>query len=123
MWTRYLPHMVRIRELVRSGALGEVRTVLADHDKNLPKDACPFRESTGVRPRVVEPDERAGRFCRKPFSAVGNDDAFALTVTGQLFDVGPVGQADPEIEPSPGNKLNVGLRCVLAQARDQQVAA
>lgn len=38
MWTRYLPHMVRIRELVRSGALGEVRTVIADHNQNLPKD-------------------------------------------------------------------------------------
>jgi predicted dehydrogenase len=38
MWTRYLPHMVRIRELTRSGALGEVRTVLADHTQNLPRD-------------------------------------------------------------------------------------
>ncbi|MEQ4517783.1 Gfo/Idh/MocA family oxidoreductase [Pseudarthrobacter sp. B907] len=38
MWTRYLPHMVRIRELVGSGALGEVRTLLADHNQNLPKD-------------------------------------------------------------------------------------
>ncbi|MCU1512909.1 MAG: oxidoreductase [Arthrobacter sp.] len=38
MWTRYLPHMVRIRELVRSGALGDVRTVIADHNQNLPKD-------------------------------------------------------------------------------------
>jgi predicted dehydrogenase len=38
MWTRYLPHMVRIRELVRSGALGEVRTLIADHNQNLPKD-------------------------------------------------------------------------------------
>ncbi|MHA7288861.1 Gfo/Idh/MocA family protein [Arthrobacter sp. MDT3-24] len=38
MWTRYLPHMVRIRELIRSGALGEVRTVIADHNQNLPKD-------------------------------------------------------------------------------------
>lgn len=38
MWTRYLPHMVRIRELVRTGALGEVRTMIADHNQNLPKD-------------------------------------------------------------------------------------
>ena len=38
MWTRYLPHMVRIRELIRSGALGDVRTVIADHNQNLPKD-------------------------------------------------------------------------------------
>ncbi|WP_232085182.1 Gfo/Idh/MocA family protein [Arthrobacter sp. SO5] len=38
MWTRYLPHMVRIRELIRSGVLGEIRTVIADHNQNLPKD-------------------------------------------------------------------------------------
>lgn len=38
MWTRYLPHMVRIRELIRSGALGDVRTVIADHNQNLPKE-------------------------------------------------------------------------------------
>jgi len=38
MWTRYLPHMARVRELVRSGALGEVRAVFADHTQNLPRD-------------------------------------------------------------------------------------
>ncbi|MET3812115.1 Gfo/Idh/MocA family oxidoreductase [Arthrobacter sp. UYEF3] len=38
MWTRYLPHMVRIRELIGADALGEVRTVIADHNQNLPKD-------------------------------------------------------------------------------------
>jgi predicted dehydrogenase len=31
MWTRYLPHMVQIRELLAAGALGEVRAVYADH--------------------------------------------------------------------------------------------
>jgi predicted dehydrogenase len=38
MWTRYLPHMVRIRDLLRQGALGEVRTLISDHSQNLPKD-------------------------------------------------------------------------------------
>jgi len=31
MWTRFVPHIVRIRELLADGALGEVKTVIADH--------------------------------------------------------------------------------------------
>ena len=38
MWTRYLPHMVRIRELIDSGALGEIRAVLADHTQRISSD-------------------------------------------------------------------------------------
>jgi predicted dehydrogenase len=38
MWTRWLPHMVRIRELIASGALGEVRTLIADHTQKLSSD-------------------------------------------------------------------------------------
>jgi predicted dehydrogenase len=38
MWTRFLPHMLRIREIVASGVLGEVRSVLADHTRDLPDD-------------------------------------------------------------------------------------
>ncbi len=38
MWTRYLPHMVRIREIIASGALGEVRAVTADHTQLLSSD-------------------------------------------------------------------------------------
>lgn len=38
MWSRYLPHMARIREIVASGALGEVRAVMADHTQLLPSD-------------------------------------------------------------------------------------
>ena len=38
MWTRYLPHMVRIREIVAAGTLGEVRIVSADHTQRLPSD-------------------------------------------------------------------------------------
>lgn len=38
MWTRYLPHMVRLREIIASGTLGEIRAVTADHTQLLPDD-------------------------------------------------------------------------------------
>ncbi len=38
MWTRWLPHMLRIREIIAAGTLGEVRTVIADHDQWIPAD-------------------------------------------------------------------------------------
>ena len=31
MWARYLPHVVRIREIINSGVLGEIISVRADH--------------------------------------------------------------------------------------------
>lgn len=38
MWTRWLPHMVRIREIIAAGTLGDVRTLIADHTQKLPAD-------------------------------------------------------------------------------------
>lgn len=38
MWTRWLPHMVRLRELIAAGDLGDVRTVIADHNQSLSQD-------------------------------------------------------------------------------------
>lgn len=38
MWTRYLPHMIRIRELIAAGAIGEPRSLVADHTQLLPED-------------------------------------------------------------------------------------
>jgi predicted dehydrogenase len=38
MWARFLPHMVRVREIVASGALGELRSVTVDHNQDLPDD-------------------------------------------------------------------------------------
>lgn len=38
MWTRFLPHVVRIRELLADGILGDIRTVQADHGQWSPHD-------------------------------------------------------------------------------------
>ena len=38
MWTRFLPHVVRIRQLLAEGALGQVRAVSADFGVNFPPD-------------------------------------------------------------------------------------
>jgi predicted dehydrogenase len=38
MWARFVPHMVRVRELIAEGALGEVRLVIADHCQWFPGD-------------------------------------------------------------------------------------
>ncbi len=38
MWTRFLPHMIRIREIIAAGTLGEIRSVTAEHVQDLPDD-------------------------------------------------------------------------------------
>ena len=38
MWTRYLPHMVRVREIIADGTLGEVRSLIVDHTQKLSDD-------------------------------------------------------------------------------------
>jgi predicted dehydrogenase len=38
MWARFLPHMAKVRELIASGALGDVRVVIADHNQWFERD-------------------------------------------------------------------------------------
>jgi predicted dehydrogenase len=39
MWSRFLPHFGRVRELLAAGALGDVRVVIADHNQWFARDA------------------------------------------------------------------------------------
>ncbi|MET0297083.1 MAG: Gfo/Idh/MocA family oxidoreductase [Microbacterium sp.] len=38
MWTRYLPMMVRVREILAAGTLGDIRAVSADHTQKITTD-------------------------------------------------------------------------------------
>lgn len=38
MWTRFLPMMVRVNEIVQSGLLGTTRVILADHNQYIPRE-------------------------------------------------------------------------------------
>jgi predicted dehydrogenase len=38
MWTRWMPHMIRLREIIAAGTLGDVRTVIVDHNQKLSQD-------------------------------------------------------------------------------------
>jgi predicted dehydrogenase len=38
MWARWLPHMVRVREILAAGTLGDVRTIIADHNQKISSD-------------------------------------------------------------------------------------
>ncbi len=47
MWTRYLPHNDVVRQMLRDGALGEVRLVSADHGQLMPPDSRLYRPDAG----------------------------------------------------------------------------
>jgi len=38
MWTRWLPHMIRVREIIAAGTIGDLRTVVAAHDQKANPD-------------------------------------------------------------------------------------
>jgi predicted dehydrogenase len=51
MWTRWMPHMIRIRELLAAGALGDLRGLIVDHDQKI---------STDPQHRLQNPDLGGG---------------------------------------------------------------
>ena len=46
MWTRFLPHIDKVREIISSGVLGDIQTLQADHGQRL---------SDSNNPRIWEP--------------------------------------------------------------------
>jgi predicted dehydrogenase len=38
MWTRWLPHMVRLRDVLAAGTLGDLRSIVVDHTQHMPQD-------------------------------------------------------------------------------------
>lgn len=80
MWTRWLPHMVRIRELIASGAIGEVRTVIADHDQRTNPDPAG---------RMLNPDLGGGALLDLGIYPV----SFAWDILGQPSTVTAVSTA------------------------------
>ena len=51
MWTRYLPHMVKVREIIASGTIGEVRMLKADFG---------FRTEVNPKGRLFDPQLGGG---------------------------------------------------------------
>jgi predicted dehydrogenase len=51
MWTRYLPHIATVREILSSGVLGQIQTVEADHGQRLADQG---------KDRLVNPDLGGG---------------------------------------------------------------
>ena len=41
IWTRFLPHIQQLREILKSGVLGDIHTVIADHGQYLPEEIAP----------------------------------------------------------------------------------
>jgi predicted dehydrogenase len=41
IWTRFLPHIQKMREIIGSGVLGDIHTVIADHGQYLPEEIAP----------------------------------------------------------------------------------
>jgi predicted dehydrogenase len=41
MWTRFLPHTLKIQEIIAAGTLGEIHTVIADHGQYIPYSRAP----------------------------------------------------------------------------------
>lgn len=82
MWTRFLPHMVRIREIIASGTIGETRTVVAGHE---------HRQTPDLTHRVHDPALGGGALLEVGIYPV----SFAWDILGQPSQVRALGSTSP----------------------------
>ena len=88
MWTRFLPHIAKVRELVASGVIGEVINIEADHGQYL--------MGLGI-PRLIEPELAGGALLDLgiypiSFAHMILGKPTKITATGVLTDKGVDGQ-------------------------------
>lgn len=124
MWTRYLPHMVRIREIIAEGTLGEIRAVSADHTQLITADPTHRLNALelgggalldlGIYPisfiwdilgaptsiqataRLMETGVEAHRACtRRPGTASMSSRVYSSTGVSRITDAGPNSTSRP----------------------------
>ena len=98
MWTRFLPHMDVVRQLVHDGVLGEVQTVIADHGQLLTPDGAPrlHRSELGggaVLDLGVYPISFAALMLGRPDSVVAAGEMAPTGVDAQVSAVLRTGTA------------------------------
>lgn len=84
MWTRFLPHMVRIRELLAQGRLGDIRLVIAEHGVWFARDPAH---------RMFDPHLGGGALLDLgvypvSFASMVLGDPESITATSQFGDTG-----------------------------------
>ncbi len=101
MWTRFLPGMDVVRQLLADGALGELRTVIADHGQYFEPDP---------HHRMFDPDQAGGALLDLavyPISfasfALGTPDT--VTAVGDRAFTGVDGQISAVLRTGPAHAL------------------
>lgn len=101
MWTRYLPHIAQLREILASGVLGEIQTIEADHgqrlaDQNIPRLVDPALAGGALLDLGIYPISFAHLVLGSPTkitaSAVMNDRGVDAQ-TSAIFDYASGAQA------------------------------
>lgn len=113
MWTRFLPHMVKVRQLIQAGAIGEVRLLTAD---------LGFRAGWEPQGRLLNPDLAGGALLDVGCYVV----SFASMVMGnptQVTGLAHLGQTGVDEQAAillgyPGGRMAL-LACAVRTASPQ----